>query len=92
MSSAFGSGIVLTSVEATALDAAARMIAETQLDPEVTRRARELAHGHFSLATGVERYTRVLEAMIAQGEESRRLRWIRSLRQVARVGSGRSTG
>ncbi len=87
-----GSGIVLTSVEATALDAAARMIAETQLDPEVTRRARELAHGHFSLATGVERYTRVLEAMIAQGEESRRLRWIRSLRQVARVGSGRSTG
>lgn len=57
-----GSGFVLPDVRPETLDSAAERIVSTELDGQVTQRARGLAAPHFSLQSGLEKYEQVLLA------------------------------
>ncbi len=58
-----GSGISLDDLSDDALDAAARTIATAPRDVAALSRARAVAEPHFSLASGVERYARILDEL-----------------------------
>ena len=60
-----GSGYVLRSVDDSELDRAARTIAESTADGARLRAAREATERHFSLASGLARYHRVVEGCLA---------------------------
>lgn len=57
-----GSGLVLESVSARALDEAAETMAGPRAPPEVLSTARSRAHTHFSLESGLGKYDEVLRA------------------------------
>lgn len=59
-----GSGIVLDSLSEESLREAARRIAATPVTREATARAREISRAHFSLASGVEKYERLLSNLV----------------------------
>lgn len=59
-----GSGIVLDSLSEESLREAARRIAATPLTIEATKRAREISCAHFSLASGVEKYEKLLRSLV----------------------------
>ncbi len=56
------SGLVLQGVDDQSLEKAANEIAGSTISAQRLQRARELTAGHFSLASGIERYDRVLRA------------------------------
>lgn len=56
-----GSGVVLSDLSPTTLDSVAAQVVGQPLDAQAAQRAREIAHPHFSLQAGLERYVRVLE-------------------------------
>jgi hypothetical protein len=59
-----GSGIVLDAVSEPALCAAAFDLSRAMGNIEVCRRAREVTEPHFSLASAVDRYCRLLERIL----------------------------
>jgi len=63
-----GSGFVLPSVEAGALEDAARRIAEWQGDAASLARAREITAAHFSLQTGLERYDGLWRRVLGEAD------------------------
>jgi hypothetical protein len=63
------SGFVLEQTGEPDLRAAAERIASTPVDPAAAERARSTAESHFSLASGLEKYDRVLRA-VALGEHA----------------------
>ncbi|MSP56760.1 MAG: hypothetical protein EXR69_14335 [Myxococcales bacterium] len=58
-----GTGVVLEGVDARTLDDAADRIAATPDEAGALERGRSIAEPHFSLASGVERYARILKAL-----------------------------
>ena len=61
-----GSGVVLPSVDAQGLEAAARLIAASTRDEAVLARAREVTAPHFSLKSGLERYEALWRRLAAR--------------------------
>jgi len=59
-----GSGIVLDAVTEPALRAAALDLSSATDDIEARRHAREVTRPHFSLASGVDRYLRLLDGIL----------------------------
>ncbi|HZU84347.1 MAG TPA: glycosyltransferase [Polyangiaceae bacterium] len=87
-----GSGITLRSVDGDGLRSAARAIAEQPIDPQRLRAARDATAPHFSLAAGLDRYSRLLEACVAGGPAREWPRAAQAASRRARGAAPRSNG
>lgn len=61
-----GSGHVLSGIDERELHAAARAIADSPPHPGRLKAARDITAPHFALASGIERYHRLLEACLSR--------------------------